>query len=187
MNYKFNIAGVEMVIETGNIAYDEAKAVITKVHEDDEYTFDAISCAARPVEFSIANQLYSLDKEVLKNACNQANETQTIGVLSNNNLHLLLSPFVERFTFFGHDEAAKLTNDVIDICIQLNAAKLRITQFCMMRHESMPIFHQFKGIIETFIKRKDSTIKLVYFDIPEKFSYELNTLFKSYEKDLKIA
>ena len=40
MNYKFNIAGVEMVIETGNIAYDEAKAVITKVHEDDEYTFD---------------------------------------------------------------------------------------------------------------------------------------------------
>jgi len=181
MKYKYKIAGIEMVIESGTIEYDENKAVISKVNEDDEYVFDAVSCAARPVEFSIVNQLYHLDKEAVKGACEKTNKSQKMGVLSTNNYHLLLSPFVERFTFFGNNEASQLTNDVIDIAKGLGVKSLRITQFCMMRHESMPIFDQFKGIIETFIKRADSSVKLVYFDVPEKFLYELNILFKSFE------
>lgn len=186
MKAKYKIKDLELVIDSDKIEFDESKAIIHKVHEDEEFAFEAISCAARPVQFSIVNQLYSLQPELVKEACDEANKEHKIGVLSTNNYHLLLSPFVERFSFFGQKEASQLTNDVIDICKKLNVASLRITQFCMMRHESMPIFDQFKGILNTFISRKDSPIKSVYFDVPDKFFYELNILFKSYQTQAAV-
>ncbi len=177
---KFKIQKLNVVLATGRIDFDEEDAVMNAVNEDEEYNFDVIACAARPVEFSIVNQLYKLDKQAVIEACEECDRTRKIGVLSTNKYHLILSPFVERHTFFGKEQAEKLTNEVIEECIFLGAESLRITQFTMMRGH-MPFYDQFKGIIEALITRRDSTLKLVYFDVPDKYFYELSTLFKSYE------
>jgi len=177
---KFKLQKLKVVIATGRIDFDEENAVINAVNEDEEYTFDVISCAARPVEFSIVNQLYKLDKQAVIEACEECDTTRKIGVLSTNKYHLILSPFVERHTFFGKEQAEKLTHEVIEECVFLGAESLRITQFTMMRGH-MPFYDQFKGIIEALITSKDSTLKLVYFDVPDKYFYELSTLFNSYE------
>lgn len=178
---KFLIKGLTVVVATGRIEFDEENAVIKRVHDDDEYTFDAVTCAARPVEFSIVNQLYKLDKQEVTAACEDCNFSRRIGVLTTEKYHLILSPFVERYTFFGKEQAAKLTADVIDECQFLSCDSLRITQFAMMRGH-MPFFDQFKGIIETLFTDKESPITLVYFDVPEKSFDEVCTLFTSYEK-----
>lgn len=185
MKEKFKIGRVEAVITDDKIEHDEEKAIIHRVLDDEEYTFDAITCLARPVEFSVVNQLYSLDKQAVLKACERCNQTKEIGVLSTENYHLILNPLVERNTFFGKKEAEKLTNDVIDLCIQLNVKTLRITQFCLMLRD-LPFFDQFKGILDAFSTRHDSTVKLVYFDVPEKYFYQLRILFNSYEKSVKI-
>lgn len=178
---KFKIQNLDVVLATGRIDFDEENAVMRAVNEDEEYTFDVIACAARPVEFSIVNQLYKLDKQAVIDACDECNRSRRIGILTTNKYHLILSPFVERHTFFGKEQAEKLTNEVIEECKFLGAESLRITQFTMMRGH-MPFYDQFKGIIEALITRRDSSLKLVYFDIPDKFFYELSTLFKSYEQ-----
>lgn len=177
---KYKIQKLQVVLATGRIDFDEENAVMNAVDEDDEFTFDVISCAARPVEFSIINQLYKLDKQTVIEACEECNYSRKIGVLTTNKYHLILSPFVERHTFFGKDQAKKLTDEVIEECIFLGAESLRITQFTMMRGH-MPFYDQFKGILEALTTRPDSTLKLVYFDVPDKYFYELSTLFKSYE------
>lgn len=176
---KFIIKKIEIVIATGRIEFDAENAVIKKVHDDDFYTFDAITCAARPVEFSIVNQLYKLDKTEVIAACDECNFSRKIGVLSTEKYHLILSPFVERYTFFGKDQAFKLTADVIETCQNLDCEHLRITQFTMMRGH-MPFYDQFKGIIEAVISIKDSPLKLVYFDVPDKTFFEVSTLLQSY-------
>jgi len=176
----FKIANLSVVIDSSRIVFDSEMAHIYRVNDDDEFTFDVITCAARPVEFSIVNHLYSLDHERVVEACQECNRTKELYVLSNNNNHLILSPFVERYTFFGEEQARDLTIGVIDICNNLGAESLRITQFCMMRSE-MPFFPQFKGILNALIGRPDSSLHLVYFDVPEKYFYELNILFKTYE------
>lgn len=183
MKAKFKIGTLTVVIADDKIEHDEAKAVIHKVKEDEEYTFDAITCLARPVEFSILNRLYSLDKKEVRKTCDTVNATKEIGVISTDNYHLILSPMFDRFTFFGKDEAEQLTNEVIDECIKLNVKSLRITQFCLMLHEH-PFFDQFKGILNAFTSRKDSPITLVYFDVPDKYFYELNIFFQTFEKRL---
>lgn len=177
---KFKIQGLNVVIASGNIEFDENQAMMKAVNDDDEYTFDVIACAARPVEFSIVNQLYRLDKQAVIEACEECNESKRIGVLTTNKYHLILTPFVEKYTFFGKEQAEKLTDEVIEECKFLGAESLRITQFTMMRG-NMPFFDQFKGIIEALIVDRDSTLNLVYFDVPEKYFYELTQLFKSYE------
>ncbi|MBC7387634.1 MAG: hypothetical protein H7329_00345 [Opitutaceae bacterium] len=182
MKAKFKLGNLETVICSDKIEYDSDHAFIHRVHDDDEYTFDAITCAARPVEFSIVNQLYKLHKEEVKQACDDCNKSKQIGVLTTDNYHLILSPFVDRFTYFGEEQADRLTDQVIDKCIDLKVSKLRITQFCMMRSE-MPYFPQFKGIIKALTTRDDSSVKLVYFDVPEKYFYELTILFKTYSID----
>ena len=178
---KFRIKGVDIVIASGRIVFDEENAVMKAVNEDEEYSFDAITCAARPVEFSIVNQLYKLDKQAVIEACDECNRTRRIGILTTNKYHLILSPFVERYTFFGKEQARKLTEDVIDECKFLGAESLRITQFTMMRG-NMPFFDQFKGIIEALTTDRESPLKLVYFDVPDKYFYEVSTLFNSYEE-----
>ena len=120
MREKFNINGITIIIDATKIEYDSKKAHIHAVKEDDEFTFEAISCAARPVEFSIVNQLYKLDKELVKKTCDECNQNKTLGVLSTNNYYLILSPFVDRFTFFGEEQAEALTNGVIEICKDKN-------------------------------------------------------------------
>lgn len=176
---KFIFKKLEVIIATGRIEFDSENAVIKKVHDDDQYTFDAITCAARPVEFSIVNQLYKLDKDEVIAACDECNFSRKIGVLSTEKYHLILSPFVERYTFFGKEQAFKLTADVIEECKYLGCEHLRITQFTMMRGH-MPFYDQFKGIIEALISVKDSPVKLVYFDVPDKTFFEVSTLLKSY-------
>jgi hypothetical protein len=183
MKSKFKIGNLLVVMTDDKIEHDETKAVIHKVKEDEEYTFDAITCLARPVEFSILNRLYSLDKKEVRKVCDQVNQTKEIGVISTDNYHLILSPMFDRFTFFGSDEAENLTNEVIDKSIELNVKSLRITQFCLMQHEH-PFFDQFKGIMSAFTTRKDSPIEVVYFDIHEKYFYELNIFFQTFEKGL---
>jgi hypothetical protein len=178
---KFNIQGLKVVIASGNIVYDEEQAIIKAVNEDNEYTFDVVACAARPVEFSVVNQLYKLDKQAVIEACEECNSSKKIGVLSTNKYHLILTPFVEKHTFFGKEQAKKLTNEVIEECKFLGAESLRITQFTMMR-SGMPFFDQFKGITEALLVDRESTLKLVYFDVPDKYFFELTQLFKSYEK-----
>ncbi|TAF74595.1 MAG: hypothetical protein EAZ53_08075 [Bacteroidetes bacterium] len=178
---KFKIKSLTVVVATGRIEYDEEIAAIKKVHDDDEYEFDAVTCAARPVEFSIINNLYKLDKQEVVAACEDCNFSRRIGVLTTDKYHLILSPFVERHTFFGKEQAAKLTADVIDECQFLGCDSLRITQFAMMRGQ-MPFYDQFKGILETLYTDKESPITLVYFDVPEKFFDEVCTLFGSYQK-----
>ncbi|MFN8436518.1 MAG: hypothetical protein U0V72_02675 [Cytophagales bacterium] len=181
MREKFNINGITIIIDATKIEYDSKKAHIHAVKEDDEFTFEAISCAARPVEFSIVNQLYKLDKELVKKTCDECNQNKTLGVLSTNNYYLILSPFVDRFTFFGEEQAEALTNGVIEICKDKNISSLRITQFCMLRSDVMPAYLQFKGIIKALTERKDSTLKRVFFDIPEDHFYDLKILFKTFE------
>jgi hypothetical protein len=183
MKAKFKIGKLQVVIADDKIEHDEKKAVIHKVNEDEEFSFDAITCLARPVEFSILNRLYSLDKKEVRKTCDIVNATKEIGVISTDNYHLILSPLFDRFTFFGSDEARDLTNEVIDKSIELGVTSLRITQFCLMLHEH-PVFDQFKGIMSAFTSREDSPIKLVYFDVPDKYFYELNIFFQTYEKRL---
>ena len=178
---KFTFKDLDVVIASGRIEYDEEGAIIKKVNEDDEYTFDAITCAARPVEFSIVNQLYKLDKNAVDEACDECNRSRHIGILTTDKFHLILSPFVERYTFFGKEQAEDLTNDVIEECKFLGAETLRITQFTMMRG-NMPFYDQFKGILDALTTSEDSPLKLVYFDVPDKNFYELETLFQSYEE-----
>lgn len=181
MRAKFNINGVTIVIDASKIEYDSKKAHIHAVKEDDEFTFEAISCAARPVEFSVVNQLYTLDKEKVREMCDYCNKNKTLGVISTNNYHLILSPFVDRFTFFGEEQAETLTNGVIDICKEKNIKSLRITQFCMLRSDVMPAYLQFKGIIKALTERNDSSLKTVFFDIPEDHFYDLKILFGTFE------
>ncbi|TAG52321.1 MAG: hypothetical protein EAZ27_12435 [Cytophagales bacterium] len=178
---KFQLKKLTVVVATGRVEFDEENAVIKKVHDDNEFLFDAITCAARPVEFSIVNQLYKLDKQEVLAACEDCNFSRRIGVLTTEKYHLILTPFVERYTFFGKDQAAKLTEDVIDECTFLGCDTLRITQFAMMRGH-MPFYDQFKGIVETLLTDKESPITLVYFDVPEKNYDEVCTLFNSYKK-----
>lgn len=182
MKAKFKIGDLVTVICSDKIEFDSDHAYFHKVHDDDEYTFEAISCAARPVEFSLVNRLYELHKDEVKKACDECNKTKQIGVLTTDNYHLILSPFVDRFTYFGEEQAERLTDVVIDKCIRLGVKNLRITQFCMMRGE-MPYFPQFKGIIKALTERTDSSVELVYFDVPEKYFYELTILFKTYSID----
>jgi hypothetical protein len=184
MKAKFKIGSVQVIIDSSRIEFDAEQAKFFRIAEDDEYTFDAISCAARQAESSLVNQLYKFDKQTVIDACNEANATKKIGVLSNGDTFLMLSPFVERYTFFGEEQAEKFTNDVIDQCISRNLHSLRITQFCMMRTE-MPYFPQFKGILKALTEREDSTLNIVYFDIPEDQFYEMKTLFNSYEHPVK--
>lgn len=181
MKAKFKLDALNVVITDDKIEHDETKAVIHKVKDDEEYTFDAITCLARPVEFSVLNRLYSLDKKEVRKICDIVNTTKETGVISTDNYHLILSPMFDRFTFFGKDEAEKLTNEVIDECIKLNVKSLRVTQFCLMLHEH-PVFDQFKGILQAFTSRKDSPLDLVYFDVPDKYFYELNIFFQTFEK-----
>lgn len=180
MKATFTIGNLKVVIDSSRIVFDSEMAHIYRVNDDDEYTFDVVTCAARPVEFSIVNHLYKLDKDKVVEACQECNRTKELYLLSANNYHLILSPFVERYTFFGEEQAKGLTSGVIDICNTLGAESLRITQFCMMRSE-MPYFPQFKGILNALLERPDSSLHLVYFDVPEKYFYELNILFKTYE------
>lgn len=182
MRAKFNINGVSIIIDASKIVYDGKKGHIHMVKEDDEFTFEAISCAARPVEFSIVNQLYTLDKEKVIEMCNHCNTNKVLGVLSTNNYHLILSPFTDRLTFFGEEQAEALTNGVIDICKEKNISSLRITQFCMLRSDIMPAYLQFKGILNALTGRKDSSLKTVFFDVPEDHFYDLKILFGTYEK-----
>ncbi|MDX2188539.1 MAG: hypothetical protein SFY32_01635 [Bacteroidota bacterium] len=177
---RFYISGLDIYIATGYIDYDAEKAVMNKVVDDSQLTFDAITCAARPVEFSIVNQLYKLDKQRVIEACEECNNSRRIGILSTDKYHLILSPFVERHTFFGKNEAKKLTEDVVEECKFLGVQSLRITQFCMMRGH-MPFYDQFKGIIEALVERVDSPLETVYFDVPEKNFDDLKILFKNYE------
>lgn len=179
MKKKYQLIDKTLVIASGNIEYDESLANIYKVNEDNEYTFDAITCAARPVEFSIVNHLSKLDKEEVIEACNHCNETKNIGVLSVGNYYLMLSPFVERYTFFGEEQSEALTNAVLDECDELKLESLRITQFCMMRG-AMPFYDQFKGILKAISERPKSYLKTVYFDVPEKNFDRLDVLFSSY-------
>lgn len=181
MREKFKINGVTIVIDATKIEYDGVKGHIHAVKEDDEFSFEAISCAARPVEFSIVNQLYKLDKEAVKQLCDYCNTNKELGVLSTNNYFLIVSPFVDRFTFFGEEQAEALTNGVINICKERNIQSLRITQFCMLRSDVMPAYLQFKGIIKAITERKDSTLKTVFFDVPEDHFYDLKILFKTFE------
>lgn len=180
MKATFNISNLKVVIDSDRIVFDAEMAHFYRIDDDDEYTFDVITCAARPVEFSIVNQLSHLDRDVVVQACAECNETKELYLLSTNNYHMILSPFVERYTFFGEEQAKDLTLGVVDICNNLGAKSLRITQFCMMRSE-MPFFPQFKGILNALLERPDSSLDLVYFDVPEKYFYELNILFKTYE------
>ncbi len=53
MKAKFKIGHLDTIICSNKIEYDADHAYMHKVHDDDEYTFQAITCAARPVEFSI--------------------------------------------------------------------------------------------------------------------------------------
>ena len=182
MKAKFKIGDLVTIICSNKIEYDADHAYMHKVHDDDEYTFQAITCAARPVEFSIVNQLSGLPKEEVKKACDECNRTKQIGVLTTDDYHLIISPFVDRFTYFGEEQAERLTDVVIDKCIQLGVSRLRITQFCMMRGE-MPYFPQFKGIIKALTERKDSSVDVVFFDVPEKYFYELTILLKTYSID----
>ncbi len=184
MKAKFKIGELEVVIADDKIEHDEKKAVIHKVKDDEEENFDAITCLARPVEFSILNRLYSLDKKEVRKTCDIVNATKEIGVISTDDYHLILSPLFERFTFFGKEEAEDLTNEVIDECIKLNVKSLRITQFCLMLHEH-PFFDQFKGIMNAFTSRRDSSIKMVYFDVPDKYFYELTIFFQTFQKTKK--
>jgi hypothetical protein len=182
MKAKFKIANLSVIICSDKIEYDANQAYIHKVHEDDEYTFQAITCAARPVEFSIVNRLSGLPKDEVKKACDICNKTKQIGVLTTEDYHLIISPFVDRFTYFGEEQAERLTDVVIDKCIELGVSKLRVTQFCMMRSE-MPYFPQFKGIIKALTSRNDSSVDVVFFDVPEKYFYELTILLKTYSID----
>ncbi len=184
MKDRFQLGDLLVIIDSDKIVYDLNKAQIHSVEEDDDFVFGAISCAARPVAFSIVNQLYKLNREDVIKACDLSNNIKEIVVLSTDDYHLMLSPFVERFTFFGEDQARDLTNDVIDECKKIDVKSLRITQFCMMRHETMPIFPQFKGIIKALTSRKDSSLKIVFFDVPDKDFYEIQTLIRSYENEL---
>jgi len=181
MKNKFKINDLQLIICDDKIQHDESKAVIHKVLDDEDYSFDAITCLARPVEFSIVNQLYNLDKKKVKEACDECNKSKKIKVLSTQSYHLILCPLIERYTFFGKDQAEKLSNQVIDTCNEYKISTLRITQFCMMLDEFLPIYDQFKGILHAFSTRSDSTIKTVYFDVPEKNYYQLKTLFATYE------
>jgi hypothetical protein len=171
MRAKFNINGVTIIIDATKIEFDSEKAQFHKIKEDDEYSFEAISCAARPVEFSIVNQLYTLDKEKIKEMCDYCNKNAELGILSTNNYYLILSPFTDRFTFFGEEQAE-----------EKNIHSLRITQFCMLRSDVMPAYLQFKGIIKALTERTDSSLKTVFFDIPEDHFYDLKILFGTYEK-----
>lgn len=181
MRAKFHIGHLEVIIDATKIDFNESKAQFFAIKEDDEYTFEAISCAARPMEFSIVNQLYALDHQKVKDLCDYCNKTKELGVLSTNNYHLIVSPFVERYTYFGEEQAEQLTNEVIDICKKLDLNSLRITQFCMLRHDTMPIYPQFKGILKALTSRLDSNVSVVFFDIPEDHFYELKILFESYQ------
>jgi|GEM_PF-1060119 hypothetical protein len=184
MKEKFHIGPIEAIISDNKIEHDEGRAVIHRVLEDEEYTFDAITCLARPVEFSVVNQLYTLDKQRVIKECERCNKTKEIGVLSTDNYHLILNPLIERHTFFGKKEANRLTNDVIDLCIRLDVKRLRITQFCLMQSE-LPFYDQFKGILDAFSTRFDSTVKVVYFDVPDKNFYQLRILFQTYENPVR--
>ena len=180
MKEKFRIGPVEAIISDNKIEHDEERAVIHRVLEDEEFIFDAITCLARPVEFSIVNRLYALDPQRVIKECERCNKTKEIGVLSTENYHLILNPLIERHTFFGKTEANRLTNDVIDLCNRLEVKTLRITQFCLMQSE-LPYYDQFKGILDAFSTRFDSSIKVVYFDVRDKNFYQLRILFKTYE------
>ena len=181
MKEKYRIGTVETIICDNKIEHDAQQAIIHRVLEDDEYTFAGITCLARPVKFSVVNQLYALDAQRVIKECERVNRTRQIGVLSTDNYHLILNPLIERNTFFGKDEANQLTNDVIDLCIQLQITSLRITQFCLMQSQ-LPFYDQFKGILDAFAARHDSPITRVYFDVPDKNFYQLSTLFKTYER-----
>ncbi|MFQ3576607.1 MAG: hypothetical protein SNJ77_09245 [Cytophagales bacterium] len=181
MRATFLIADYTIIIDDSKIDYQSEKAQINAVKEDDEYTFDVISCAARPVEFSIVNQLSKLSKDEIREKCEIANQNKEMVVLSNNSNHLVLSPFVERFTYFGEEQAEVFTNEVIDICNSLNASSLRITQFCMLRSDNMPVYPQFKGILNALKNREnESTLKVVFFDVPHDHFYDLEILFGSF-------
>lgn len=175
----FPLKNLDVAIASERIIYDSENAMIKEVAEDDTFVFDAITCAARPVQFSVVNRLYNLDPTAVAEACEECNSTRRIGILTTQKYHLILSPFVERHTFFGKDQANKLTKDVLEECKFLGVESLRITQFCMMRGY-MPFYDQFKGIIEALLENKDSALKLVYFDVPDKNFFELERLFESY-------
>ena len=180
MKDKFRIGPVEAIIADDKIEHDQDRAIIHRVLDDEEYTFDAITCLARPVEFSVLNRLYTLDKQRVIKECERCNKTKEIAVLSTDNYHLILNPLIERHTFFGKKEANRLTNDVIDLCIRLEVQRLRITQFCLMQSE-LPFYDQFKGILDAFSSRHDSPVRVVYFDVPDKNFYQLSVLFRTYE------
>ena len=179
---KYEIEDLTVVTATNKIVYDSEEAFIHQVVDDEDYHIEAITCAARPVEFSIVNRLSHLDNELVERACETTNAKKEITILTNDDYHLILTPFPEKFTFFGEEQAYKLTNAVIDECIVLGVKSLRVTQYCMMRGV-MPFYDQFKGVLKAFTERKDSTVELVYFDIPETKAYELNKLFSSYERN----
>ncbi len=186
MKAKFKIGKLQVIIDSSRIEVDAEKAQFSRIQEDDEYSFDVISCAARASEFSIVSQLYKGDKQTIIDTCASINESKKIGVIQNGDSYLMLSPFVERYTFFGEEQAEKFTNEVIDASITHNLNSLRITQFCLMRSE-MPFFPQFKGILKALTERDDSTLEIVYFDIPEDHFYELQILFNSYEQNTHQA
>lgn len=184
MKYQYTIGKIDVVLRDDKIIFDENNAFIHQVLDDEEYTFDAIACAARPIKFSVVNKLYNLDNNQVEEACKLCNETKEIGVLTTNNYHLILSPFPEKLTYFGEKQAEELTSAVLEVCEELNVKTFRITQFCMMRGV-MPYFDQFKGIINALDSSRNHTVKMVYFDIPDKEIYSLNILFKSYQESEK--
>jgi len=182
MRAEFIISKYKVIIDDSKIDYNLERAQIKAVKEDDIYTFDVISCAARPVEFSVVNQLSKLDKELVKEKCDYANQNKEMVVLSTHNYHLILTPFVERYTYFGEEQAEIFTHEVIDICNELHAKSLRITQFCMLRSDNMPVYPQFKGILNAFLKRKDEALlEIIFFDVPQDHFYDLEILFKTYQ------
>ena len=182
MKYTYQIKGIKIVIADDMVEHEPDQAIIYKIIDDQNYDFDLVSCLARPIEFSAANALYHLDKDELKQACDIANDSQKVQVLAASKYHLLVCPLVERFRYFGKQQAYNLTNEVIDIAQNLGATSLRITQFCLMLSDYLPFYDQFKGILDALTSRVDNTIQELYFDVPEEHSYDLNKLFMSYEK-----
>ena len=94
---EYNIEGVTMALADDKIKLDAENAYIHTVLDSEKYDIDAVTCAARPVEFSIVNKLSNLTSEEVKNACDVCNETKEIGVISSENYHLILSPFLSLF------------------------------------------------------------------------------------------